>query len=93
MSTQGTVGLDAARLIQAAHDLGPTILALRDDIDRERRLPGPLVEALRDGGFFSLWLAKEFGGPELNLPDFVRVVEALAQYDGSVAWCVSNAGT
>ena len=93
MLTQGSVGLDAARLIQAAHDLGPTILALRDDIDRERRLPGPLVEALRDGGFFSLWLAKEFGGPELNLPDFVRVVEALAQYDGSVAWCVSNAGT
>ena len=32
-----------------------------------------------------------WGGSELSLTDFVRVIEALARYDGSVAWCVSNA--
>jgi alkylation response protein AidB-like acyl-CoA dehydrogenase len=82
---------DAARLIQAAFDLGPTINAMRDEIERERRLPARLVETLRKLDFFSLWVPKDFGGPELSLTDYVRVIEALAQYDGSVAWCVMNA--
>ena len=93
MSAQVVDSLDAARLIDAAHDLGPTIFALRGDIERERQLPRSLVETLRSRGFFSLWLAKDFGGPELSLPDFVRVVEAVARYDGSVGWCVSVAAT
>ncbi len=93
MSAQVTNSLDAASLFDAAHDLGPTIFALRGEIERERRLPRSLIETLRNRGFFSLWLAKDFGGPELSLGDFVRVVEALARYDGSVAWCVSNAAT
>ena len=85
-------GSEAARLIQAALDLGPAIAAVRGEIERERRLPAPLVERLRDLGFFSLWLARSLGGPELNLTDFVRVIEALARSDGSVAWCATNAG-
>ena len=92
MLTTTTVGTEAARLIKAAEDLGPSILAERDRIDRERRLPPALVEQLRDRGFFSLWLARSFGGPELSLMDFIPVIEALARFDGSVAWCVTNAG-
>lgn len=84
-------GSEAARLIQAAFELGPTIGGARDEIERERRLPATLVEHLRDCGFFSLWLARSLGGPELSLSDFVRVIEALAQSDGSVAWCTANA--
>ena len=86
------MGSDALRLIQAAHDLGPTIVGMRDEIERQRRLPDPLVDRLRDLGFFSLWLAHVYGGPELSLSAFIRVVEALAQSDASVAWCVTNAG-
>jgi indole-3-acetate monooxygenase len=82
---------DAVRLMEAAAGLGPTIKALRHEIDRERRLPRGLVETLHKLGFFSLWLARDLGGPELSLPDFVRIVEALAHYDASVAWCASIA--
>src|SRR4051794_39784965 len=57
-------GSDALRLIQAAHDLGPTIVGMRDEIERQRRLPDPLVDRLRDLGFFSLLLAHVYGGPE-----------------------------
>ena len=92
MSIGATAGPEAARLIEAARDLGPTIAGMRDRIERERRLPAPLVERLRGLGFFSLWLARDFGGPELSLADFVRVIEALARSDGSVAWCVTNGG-
>ena len=65
---------DAVRLIEAAAELGPTINGLRDEIERERRLPRGLVETLRKLGFFSLWLARDFGGMELSLADFVRVM-------------------
>jgi alkylation response protein AidB-like acyl-CoA dehydrogenase len=92
MSIDAAAAADAARLIQAAHDLGPTIVGMRAEIERERRLPSSLVERLRDLGFFSLWLARSFGGPELSLSDFVRVIETLARWDGSVAWCVTNGG-
>ena len=72
---------------RGGRQLGPTINGLRDEIERERRLPTELVETLRKRGFFTLWLARDFGGPELGLTDFVRVIEALARYDGSVGWC------
>ncbi|SHK50776.1 Acyl-CoA dehydrogenase [Roseomonas rosea] len=88
----GTYGSEAARLIQAAADLSPGIIEMRNQIERDRRLPMPLVERLRELGFFSLWLARGFGGPELSLTDFVQVVEALARSDASVAWCVTNGG-
>src|SRR5262249_8200502 len=78
---------DAIRLVEAAAELGPTIKGLADEIERERRLPTGLVETLRKLGFFSLWLARDFNGPELSLTDFVRVIEALTRHDGSVGWC------
>jgi indole-3-acetate monooxygenase len=92
MPIGATTGPEATPLIEAALALGPTITGMRDEIERERRLPPPLVEKLREQGFFSLWLARAFDGPELSLTDFVRVVEALARSDGSVAWCVTNGG-
>jgi alkylation response protein AidB-like acyl-CoA dehydrogenase len=92
MPIGATTGPETTRLIEAAQALGPTVAGVRDEIERERRLPPSLVEKLRELGFFSLWLARDLGGPELSLADFVRVIEALARWDGSVAWCVTNGG-
>ena len=91
MDIAAAIGSEAARLTNAANDLGPTIAGMREEIERERRLPLPLVERLRELGLFSLWLARDFGGPELSLSDFVRVIETVARLDGSVGWCVMNA--
>lgn len=79
-------------MLEAARDLGPHIVELQDEIDRQRRLPDSLVETLRSLGFYSLWLARAYGGPELSLTEFVEVIEALARSDASVAWCVTNGG-
>ena len=38
-----------------------------------------------------LWLPRSFGGPELTPTEFARVIEVLAQADGSVGWCASVA--
>jgi indole-3-acetate monooxygenase len=86
----GAHAFEADRLIEAACDLGPTIKAMRDEIERDRRLPERLVETLHKHGFFNLWLARDFGGSELSQTDYVRVIEALTRSDASVGWCVST---
>jgi len=72
----------------AAEQFKPTILAQREAIERNRGLPPGLSHALRDGGFFSLWLPKALGGPELTPAELARVVEAFSHADGSVGWLV-----
>jgi alkylation response protein AidB-like acyl-CoA dehydrogenase len=82
---------DGERLLQAAVDLTPDILAVRDAIDRDCALPPALVEKLRAAGLFHLWLPRALGGPELHPAIFLPVIEALARADGSVGWCATNA--
>ena len=83
--------VDAVSLIEAARELAPKIEAARADIERDRQIPRTLVDAIGDAGLFGLWLPKAFDGPELNLVDYIRVIEELARADGSVAWCASVA--
>jgi alkylation response protein AidB-like acyl-CoA dehydrogenase len=78
-------------LVAAAQGLGAAIEAAADGIERERRLPPELVEALLDAGLFSMLLPASLGGAETDIPTFARAVEALARADGSVAWCVGQA--
>ena len=78
-------------LIEAATALKPRIVATRDQVEKDRRIPGQLVKELQDAGMFDLWLPRSFGGPELAPTEFARVIEVLAQADGSVAWCASIA--
>lgn len=78
-------------LLAAARDLAPSIEAAADRIEADRRMPADLVDALLDAGMFRLLLARDLGGYELDLPTHVRIIEALARADASVAWCVGQA--
>jgi len=80
--------LPPEHFLRAAEQFKPTILAQREAIERNRGLPPSLSHALRDGGFFSLWLPKALGGPELTPAELARVVEAFSHADGSVGWLV-----
>jgi indole-3-acetate monooxygenase len=79
--------LPAEHFLRAADRLTPSILAERGAIEQHRSLPPDLSRAMREAGFFSLWLPKRFGGPELSVADLVRVVEAISRADGSAGWC------
>lgn len=83
--------MDSATLGRAARGLAPQIMAAREAVERERELPAALVEALGAAGMFALWLPKSLGGPELDAPDYVQVIEELSRLDGSVGWCASVA--
>jgi indole-3-acetate monooxygenase len=80
-------GATADKFIKSAQELVPKIKELRHDIERERKLPSDLVAAMGNAGLFSLWLARAFGGPELNITEYARVIETLSRADGSVGWC------
>jgi len=74
--------------VARAEALVPRIGAAADEIERERRLPGHLLAALHDAGFFRLLLPRSLGGAEIDPLTFARVVKTVAMADGSTAWCL-----
>jgi alkylation response protein AidB-like acyl-CoA dehydrogenase len=74
--------------VERARALAPAIAAAADQIERERRLPAPLVAALHDAGLFRLLLPRALDGAELDPATFVRVTEILGAVDASTAWCI-----
>ena len=76
--------------LAAASALVPRIAALADRADRDRALPPELVDALADAGLFRLLVPRSVGGAELDLADYLPVIEVLARADASTAWCVNQ---
>lgn len=74
--------------VGAARALGPTIRAAAAEIEQGRRLPLPLVRALKDAGLFRMPMPRAWGGPEVDLLTQIRAIEELSYADGSVGWCV-----
>jgi indole-3-acetate monooxygenase len=62
------------------------------DIDTTRRVPTPIVDALRDADVFRLLAPVDIGGHEVDPVTFLDVVEATSHADGSVGWCVLIGG-
>lgn len=71
--------------------LAPLIADSARRIEKERRLPAELREALQTAGLFHMLLPAVYGGGETNPLAFARTIEALAMLDGSTAWCVCQA--
>jgi alkylation response protein AidB-like acyl-CoA dehydrogenase len=85
----------SADIIAAVEALLPEIRNRADETAAARRLPDDLVAALRDAGAFRLPMPLTRGGPEMSLPDQLRVIEMIARADPATGWCVmigSDAG-
>ena len=76
--------------VQRVDTIGPILEAEAADGEKIRELTGKAMAALHDQCLFRMLLAKKAGGEELPLPVFCRVIEAIAKYDGSAAWCVGQ---
>ncbi len=83
-------GTETVSPLDAARKLVPLIQSCADEIDAERELPRSLFEALADAGLFQLALPRSLGGPELDVPTYVRVIEELGRADASTAWIVNQ---
>jgi indole-3-acetate monooxygenase len=74
--------------LATAQALRPQLLAAAAEIERDRRLPPALVQALVDAGLFRLTTARALGGAEVDPLTLADVVEELASADASTGWCV-----
>ena len=81
----------AKRMFDAVGRLKGLAEPLRSEMDRERKLPQQIVDLMREEGLLSIWLPTEYGGPDLSMPDSVKVIEALAAADGAIGWCACTA--
>jgi alkylation response protein AidB-like acyl-CoA dehydrogenase len=79
-------------LVAAARKIGPHIRENADQGERDRRLPAATAKALNEAGFFRLCRPRGFGGLEADPIAVLNVVEEIARYDGSAAWCALNCG-
>src|SRR5581483_1978800 len=75
-----------------AHVL-PVVEEHRGAGEADRRLPDPIVRALREAELFTLWAPREFGGHEVELPAFMAAVEEIARVDGATGWTFANLAT
>jgi alkylation response protein AidB-like acyl-CoA dehydrogenase len=76
--------------IARARALIPLLQAAADRIDAKNELPTDVLDAMFDAGMFKLLLPRAYGGYELKPLDFIQCVEAIAQGDASVAWCMNQ---
>src|SRR5689334_19156992 len=79
-------------VIARAEAVRPSVAAASDDIERERRLPAPLLDRLHEAELFRLLLPRSSNGIETDPVTFFHVIETIAQADASTAWCLSQAG-
>ena len=74
-------------ILHAAIAMAPQIRAMSDEIERGRRLPLAIFEAMKTAGIFGMAMPRSWGGPELDPLTQFRVIETLAMAEGSVGWC------
>jgi indole-3-acetate monooxygenase len=82
--------VEAQPTVQAAAALKSVIRGYRDELEREQRLPKPLVEQCHAAGFYRLVRPRELGGLQLDPLTYLRTVELLAEASGSVGWNLCN---
>jgi indole-3-acetate monooxygenase len=80
-------------LLDVARRFRPRILAQRNRIETDRRMPEELARELAGAGFFRISLPEAYGGLDLTPTHAIEIFEELARADASVAWCVWNGNT
>ena len=71
-------------------DLTALVARSAERIEKERRLPPELLEALHAGGWFRMLLPKAYGGGETDPVGFVETISEIARHDASTAWCLGQ---
>lgn len=63
------------------------------EIERSRHLPQDIATRFAKSGLYRLCVPETFGGIEASPETTVRVIESLAEADGSAAWCIMIGAT
>ncbi len=81
---------DGAHYLALVRALVPELAAAAHEIDENRELPAAIIDKMIDQGFFRLLLPRSLGGAELLPAQYVPVIEAFAEINASMAWCLNQ---
>lgn len=76
----------ATDLLAQVRSLASLVHDYRDDGERERRLPQPVLAAARRAGLLRLLLPQALGGDQVDLIQALAVAEELSRRDGGIGW-------
>lgn len=76
-------------LIERAVALHPLLRQHAAAIDRDRRVPDEVIEALTQSELMRLSIPKRYGGLGTDMRTMLEVSAAVAEADGSTAWLVT----
>src|SRR5688572_15906952 len=80
-------------LEKTARQIGPEISKYVEEDESNRRLSPPVMQALKNAGFFKLFLPKELGGLEADPVTTARVIEEVAKHNTAAGWSLMVANT
>ena len=80
-------------LVARARALEPIIRRHAETTERERRLAGPVVQAMREAGLFRMFTPRALGGLEADPVTVARVAEEIASFDSAAAWALQAGNT
>jgi alkylation response protein AidB-like acyl-CoA dehydrogenase len=80
-------------LVEAAEGLHDLVEASADVGERNRRLTGRVVGALRDAHLFRMCVPAAYGGPEADPMTFAAAIEQVSIADGAAGWCTMIGST
>lgn len=70
-------------------ELLTTIREKRADFTEAQQVTPEVIEQMRRAGIFRALVAKQYGGDEMSPAEFIRIIERIAEVDGSAAWVAS----
>jgi alkylation response protein AidB-like acyl-CoA dehydrogenase len=74
--------------VARARELGPTIDATANEIERTQRIPEPLLSQLHAARLCRMLLPRAADGDELEPWIYLRAIEEISRHDGSLGWNV-----
>lgn len=80
-------------LMDAVGRIAPILSQHVDEEEKMGRLSGPVINALRAGGFFKLFLPKSMGGLEIDPLTMAKLVEEVAHYNPAAGWSLMVTNT
>src|SRR5262249_18012451 len=79
---------EAAELVSRAAVLRPMLVERQAETERRTYYDEDVHRAFLDAGFYRLLVPKRYGGYEVDLPTFLRVIVEVARGCPSTAWCL-----
>lgn len=78
----------AEELVARAVALRPRLLELQAETEARAVYSPEIHESFREAGFYRLFLPRRYGGLEVDLPAFSRIITEVARGCPSSAWCL-----